>query len=569
VRFRSFQSRLLFFFLGLFLAAQLITITAVDRANMKVAARQIQDQLDATAFAFERLIQERSRYLLRGARALSRDHALAGTVMAGHPETVRSALESLRDRIEADHITLIDAADGETVIGDTDHGQDEGAAYPLARLIEDAEEQDELTAFGHAVRSGELYRVVVTPLLAPAPIAWFGIGFRIDDALAERLRSMTLAQVSFVRNRSGGPPELLATALAPGHAALLPAALESARAGAAPWGRLRLGRDRFVTRVVPLDPDEGIDVILQRSLDEALRPFQPLRTVLLAVSGIGLMLTVAGGVALARRVSRPVRTLVQSARKIEAGDFAHRVRVEQEDEMGVLARAFNGMAGGLEERDRVRSLLGKVVSPDIANELLRSREVELGGELRELTVLFSDLRDFTALSEGRPPQAVVQQLNLYFTRMSEVIERAGGVIDKYVGDAIMALFGAPVKQPDHAGKALRVAVEMSAALDELNARFRQMDLPELDMGVGLHTAVVVAGNMGSPHRLNYTVMGDGVNLAARLEQLTKDKAYSTRVIASEATVRHGGERFRTRSLGAVRVKGKAEAVSIYAIDGFA
>ncbi len=229
-----------------------------------------------------------------------------------------------------------------------------------------------------------------------------------------------------------------------------------------------------------------------------------------------------------------------------------------EDEIGLLAGAFNHMSEGLAERDQVRDLLGKVVSPAVAAELLR-KDVTLGGEEREVTILFSDLRSFTSMCEARSAQEMLGVLNHYFTRMSAIVEAHRGVVDKYVGDAMMALFGAPLAGPDDADRAMETALEMSEALDELNREWQAQGRHALNFGIGINTDVVVAGNMGSQTRLNYTVIGDGVNLASRLEALTKTPEYGTRIIVSHSTLEKAKGRYRTRRLGEVAVKGKQRA----------
>jgi adenylate cyclase len=258
--------------------------------------------------------------------------------------------------------------------------------------------------------------------------------------------------------------------------------------------------------------------------------------------------------------------LAKGARKIAAGDYQHRVELKQRDELGSLADSFNQMSQGLIERDRVRDLLGKVVSPQIAAELLR-KDVVLGGEERQVTVLFSDLRNFTRMSEMLSPQEMLAILNRYFTRMGAIIEKHGGVVDKYIGDALMALFGAPLANPDDADRALKTALEMMEALDDLNREWTKRGLPAIDAGIGINTDVVVAGNMGSETRLNYTVIGDGVNLASRLEDLTKTPEYQTRIIVAGSTLTKARERYRTHRLGEVAVKGKQKSTEIFALLG--
>src|SRR4029077_16725723 len=190
-------------------------------------------------------------------------------------------------------------------------------------------------------------------------------------------------------------------------------------------------------------------------------------------------------------VSKPVLQLAEGARKIAEGDYKHRVNVNQPDEMGLLGASFNHMSKGLAERDQVRDLLGKVVSPAVAAELLR-KDVTLGGEEREAPALFSDVRNFTTMCEALAPQEVLGVLNRYFTRMSAIVEAHGGVVDKYMGDALMALFGAPLGHPDDADRAMHAALEMTKALGGLNRQWHQRGLPTIDVGIGINTGRVVA-----------------------------------------------------------------------------
>ncbi len=164
------------------------------------------------------------------------------------------------------------------------------------------------------------------------------------------------------------------------------------------------------------------------------------------------------------------------------------------------------------------------------------------------------------MSEKRPPAEVLSILNEYLTEMTSIIDKYGGVVDKYIGDAIMALFGAPLDLPDHSQNAVKCAIEMNAALEQLNHKFSSKGLPTLEMGIGINTGNVVVGNMGSRDRLNYTVIGDNVNLASRLESITKE--YNVPIIVSEATMLRS-KQIKFRNLGNINVKGKQEQVIIY------
>lgn len=296
-----------------------------------------------------------------------------------------------------------------------------------------------------------------------------------------------------------------------------------------------------------------------------MAPFWQLEKVLIGLNAVALLVSGIAGVLVARGVTQPLIGLSEGVRRIMRGDYRARVPVKTRDELGDLASAFNRMALGLEERDKVRDLLGKSVSPEVARELMNS-EIELGGEIRDVTILFSDLRKFTALSETQSPQGLVEQLNAYFTEVTGAIESAGGVVDKYIGDAVMAIFGAPVGVVDHADRAVRAALAILEAEEGLNHQRREQGLPPLYTGIGISTGAVVAGNVGSATRCNYTVIGNEVNLASRLESLTKETAFRARIICSEATRSALAGAHTLRDLGETEIRGKKGTLRIWAID---
>jgi adenylate cyclase len=210
----------------------------------------------------------------------------------------------------------------------------------------------------------------------------------------------------------------------------------------------------------------------------------------------------------------------------------------------------------------LKGALSQYLSPDVMEEVVRDPSaVKLGGEKREMTVLFSDIRGFTSFSETLDPERLVHFLNRYLTRMSDIIFEHEGTVDKYMGDAIMAFWGAPKAQPDHARLACQAALEMAEELERLNVELSAEGFPELQIGIGLNSGPMSVGNMGSERRFDYTVMGDAVNLGSRLEGLNKE--YGTAIIASEATLEAAGAIGRTRFLDLVAVKGKREPTLIF------
>lgn len=215
------------------------------------------------------------------------------------------------------------------------------------------------------------------------------------------------------------------------------------------------------------------------------------------------------------------------------------------------------------EKRKVRNIFSKYVSPDVVTELLQ-HPPELGGVDKELTVLFSDIRGFTSLSEGMTPQELVNHLNLYLTAMTDLIHEYKGTLDKYVGDEIMCFWGAPLEQPDHAVLASKCALRMMEKLAEMNAEWPENR--KINIGIGLNSGIMTVGNMGSQGRMNYTLMGDNVNLGARLEGTNKE--YLTNVIISENTYHYIQDTAIVRELDNIRVKGKNKPVLIYELIDF-
>jgi adenylate cyclase len=216
------------------------------------------------------------------------------------------------------------------------------------------------------------------------------------------------------------------------------------------------------------------------------------------------------------------------------------------------------------EKREVKRLFGRYVSKDIYEQLVANPSLaQLGGQRREMTVLFSDIRGFTTVSESGEPEQIVALLNRYFTRMVDIVFRHHGTVDKFVGDMVMALFGAPVDDGDHADHAVQAALEMIEELRRLNAEWTAEGVPAIDIGIGINTGPMIAGNIGSEAIMSYTVIGDAVNLGSRLESLNKQ--YGTHIIISEATRARLKQPYALRPLGDVVVKGKTQAVPIFEV----
>ena len=227
----------------------------------------------------------------------------------------------------------------------------------------------------------------------------------------------------------------------------------------------------------------------------------------------------------------------------------------------VLYRYFIGE----KERRMLTHVFSKYVSDAVLKEILKNpQKVTLGGEEREVTVFFSDIRGFTTISEKTTPKELVRMLNRYFTEMTEEVLASGGVLDKYIGDAIMAFWGAPIDDSNQADNALKASLAMLKKLKALNQELKKVGDPEINIGIGLYTGTVIVGNIGSEKRFDYTIIGDTVNVASRLESLNKE--YHTQLILGDATVKKLKKKIPLRELGSVSVKGRKEQITIYTLE---
>ncbi|MDA8411137.1 MAG: HAMP domain-containing protein [Treponema sp.] len=285
----------------------------------------------------------------------------------------------------------------------------------------------------------------------------------------------------------------------------------------------------------------------------------------LYLTGAVLLVSILAVWFFARSMSRPVLKLVKASSLIEGGHFELDMKSETRDELGLLTESFVQMGRGLAERERVKETFGKFVNKTIAEQALKGR-LELGGTRKTATIFFADIRSFTAISEKLSPEAVVEFLNDYMTRMVTCIDKTGGVVDKFIGDAIMGVWGAPASAgspKEDALAAIRAMLMMRYALLDFNAGRGSEDRPLIHNGCGVNTGPCIAGQIGSVERMEYTVIGDAVNLASRIEAL--NKPFGTDILISEYTFDLVKDEVIVEAMPAIKVKGKADPLTIYAV----
>ena len=218
------------------------------------------------------------------------------------------------------------------------------------------------------------------------------------------------------------------------------------------------------------------------------------------------------------------------------------------------------------EKRKVRDAFGRYVNTEIADLIASDpARLRLGGERRPITVLFSDIRGFTGLSERLPPDTLGEMLSRYLGEMTDVVFTRAGLLDKYIGDAVMAFWGAPMDAPDHAVRCCHAALDMQAGLERLNQGWQDAGLPRLVVRIGINTGEAIVGNFGSSRRFSYTAVGDVVNLASRIEHLNED--YDTRIMLTDATLAATGDAFVCREIAHVQVRGRAQAATVYELLG--
>lgn len=283
---------------------------------------------------------------------------------------------------------------------------------------------------------------------------------------------------------------------------------------------------------------------------------------LLSVGVAVLVLGVGSGLAFVALLVGPLRRLRSGVERLTAGDLSARVPPTSGDEVGELTRAFNEMGESLQQKQRIQSAFGRYASDYVLNTLLENPEgAELAGAEREVTILFVDVRGFTRLSEGLKARAVVSLLNQVFQTVSDEILKRGGTIDKFIGDSVMAYFGAPAPNTSHAVDAVSAAVEIQRAIGARNAALGP-DGQRVDVGIGIHTGVVIVGNIGSDRRTDFTAIGDPVNVAARLEKL----AGRGEILVSEAVQRRVRDLHRLHFEGERQLSGRQEPVHVYSVE---
>ena len=392
-------------------------------------------------------------------------------------------------------------------------------------------------------------------------------GVTIDDAWVTALLGRDKQTVEVVFFAGDGP---VAANVGParGRAILKAAATRADRINMDVEAYRLDGENHLLIRGAFADAGGPAGFVFTASLDAAMAPFVALQWKIFMIGLGALAVGLVVVLVLTNRIVFPVRLLVKGTSEVMGGNYDYKVENKSKDEVGQLARAFNHMVDGLKEKEQIRNLFGKYVHPAIIGDIMKDPEnLQLGGTRRMQSLLFSDIEGFTTISEGLDAEQLVAFLNEYLGAMSAEISSGDGILDKYLGDGIMAFWGPPFSEDNFALKAVITALGMQGRLAELRPGWQARGLPAINMRVGVATGEVIVGNIGSEQAQDYTCIGDTVNLASRLEGVNKH--YRTRILIDDETRRLAGDAIVVRELDTVQVKGREEGTPIFEVLGMA
>jgi adenylate cyclase len=320
-----------------------------------------------------------------------------------------------------------------------------------------------------------------------------------------------------------------------------------------------------VTRPIVLAGKKEIgEVHVGLNIERIIKITNNMQIILILISVMGLILGTFGAMLLSRYLTRPIHELVNGFKAIANGDLRQVLSKKADDEIGDLMSAFNEMTRSLMEKEQIKDAFRRYVSRQVAEEIFKNPDqyIEtLRGSRRKVTILFADIRGFTPLTERLSAEDVVTLLNEVLTSMTKVIFKHEGTVDKFIGDSIMAVFGAPIAHVDDTDRSIHAAVEIQRAIQEMSEQRKREEREIINVGIGINSGEVVVGNIGAKVRLDYTVIGGSVNIANRLQEV----AGGGEIIISESVFKETTASYKYSEPMLIKVKGKEEPIKIYRV----
>jgi class 3 adenylate cyclase len=548
--------------IGLLAATQFVSNRSIDAESVDA----IRAELLNSRKNIEALLKEKSLGLASQWRVLADSAPLKRTLDSEiqDPATTKDMGQEFKDSLRLDllQVTGRRGALLASLLGSKapDLPRPPKNAKPEDKIFAAAIDKASLTeSMGAWASQDTLYETVTGPVVIQnSVLGALRIGFAMDNKFAAALDVTVLVN-----------GKVFASSLKPEELSQLTQVLNTMMGKAGEEGVFTtdLGGRPYFGQFIPIKGPGGekvADILQLRSKARVLMFLSKLRENFLIIFGSGLFLALLVAFFISRNITKPLDSLIAATRQVDSGNLEVHVEVDTKDELNVLADSFNTMVKDLKEKERVKSIFGRYLPKAVADKVMEQQgELKLGGEQKEVSILFSDIRGFTAISERMSPPELVAMLNDYYTRMIDVLFENGGTLDKTIGDAIMAVFGAPVSDSDSPAKAILTALGMQEALKQFNKDRVARNLEPFEIGIGINTGVVVAGNLGSVKQFSYTVIGEEVNLASRMCSVAK----KGQIIVTESTYRKTKWLFEFNRMEPVTVKNVSQPVQIYEVLG--
>ena len=554
----SLRNRLLVLTVMLVVLVSGSVLFIVNMEIQSLTNSKLQQDFTNTYHTFKRFLALRNERLVQSSQFIAEFPVLKATILTKDPETIRnyalSPYDSPAKLAEVDVFTLTNQK-GQVTFR-LDRPEKSGDTISTLPFVRKALE-------GHTPSTNDisiwtidekLYQTVTVPIYQQYLIGTLTLGKRITQEEAALLKEDTQSDISFLL----GNRVVASTHSDIGQVDLLRSYLVKREELDAAMGEgktiqqeIKLNGERFLCAFSRASMESDVVYVMAVSVDQALAAFRKIENVIVLVGLIALVLAIVGAFFLAKEITAPLRKLVAGTEAIRAGNYEFQLELKSSDEIGQLARSFNEMVLGLKER----FLMAKFVSSSTVQMIRKEGgEVRLGGERKNVTVFFSDIRGFTSFSERVEPEVVIELLNKYLSKQTAIVTKHKGIVDKYVGDEVIAIF----EGEDMVDQAVLCAVEIQREIAELN----KANAEDIRVGIGINTGMAIVGNVGSEERMDHTVLGNNMNLGARLCSI----AQPGQIIISESSWRLlKTKSVRTKTLDVVSVKGMSRPMQTYEV----
>ncbi|HMW34893.1 MAG TPA: adenylate/guanylate cyclase domain-containing protein [bacterium] len=563
----------------IFLVTVTLTLAAVAYVIVSLGLAKnietdITDRLIKSNGTYEEFNNSYFEQLILQSRSVSDNPKFAAQLSTGDQKTVQQALEETNQIGEFKSDIFVALSPSGQVLAFV--GTELSASMNLSQRPEVAAALEGYDNGGFWEENGKLLRVAASPTIVNNQVlGGIVLGYDVTDTVATKIAKVTTSSIAFIINgkivatdKFDNRNELLAQFKS--SQSFLDQAMIR-KTSSDPF-QFTIHGERYLAVAHPVFAATGSQgqerpviatYVFFSSLDKALEPLVASQRTMVFVGGGVTILAFMIALVIISGVTKPVHQLSDAMHKVQSGDLNIMLQIKSRDEFGELGKNFNEMTQGLKQKERVENLFGKYLSPDVAKKVLSEQSVDgiLKGEKNRLSVMFTDIRGFTPMSRGMDPQELINLLNSHFDEMIDIIDSYGGTLDKFIGDAIMAFYGAPVHYDDFYMRAINAAVQMQRAAEKFNFQRKLEGHPPINIGIGINTGEVVVGNIGSNKRLEYTVIGETVNIANRLCSVAK----AGQIIVSQSTYDLLPNKSIASPIERVTLKGVAEPVTVYEI----